>query len=188
MSPTITQVITSVAGDYVTLSSDQTARLLTAGTQAGFALVDGDFNAVIRIVAEVGGIPSAAVISMEKVIGGDLRGGAEGLIPLAIEAMSPTLAEVITSMAGEYVTLTSNQTAMLLSAATKVAMALADGDFTGVVQQITDMAGLPSEVPAVIGHVFSGNFEAAASLVLIHQLSSLHVRLHVILTQHLTND
>jgi geranylgeranyl pyrophosphate synthase len=126
-------MLTSIAGDYVTLTGNQTAMLLSAAAAVGFALVDGDFGAVIRIVAEVGGIPIVAVTSIEKVIGGDLRGGAEGLIPLAIEAMSPTLAEVITSMAGEYVTLTSDQTAMLLSAATRAGLALADGDFTGVV-------------------------------------------------------
>ena len=81
MSPTIAGMVSSLGGSSMRLTANETARLLYGAAKVGVALADGDFSAVIRIVAELGGLPPSAVASIEKVLAGELLEGGKGLTP-----------------------------------------------------------------------------------------------------------
>ena len=75
------------------------AALASSASAVGVALIDGNFNLVIRTIADAAGVPPVAASAMETMIAGDLVGGARALIPIATDALTPVLSDAISSAA-----------------------------------------------------------------------------------------
>ena len=97
LTPVLIELLAST-GSEITLTDAEVTQLSAAGAAIGQALIDGNFNAVLYAIAALGGVPPSAISAMETIFKGNIAGGARALVPVATEALSPVLNEVVSSL------------------------------------------------------------------------------------------
>ena len=142
---------------------------MTAASSVGIALIDGNFTGVLHAMASLSGLPSSAVTAIDAVAKGDIAGGAKSVMPVAIEALTPVLSDLVLSMNFDGVATLEMSTAEqrnLTSAAILIGTALGDGDFGKVIHAVGGIGGLPAKAITAIEKIVAGDIAAAARLCL----------------------
>ena len=171
LAPELTAAIVKTAAEFdVTLSSKATARLETAMQGVVDALKDGNFSAVLDALAGIGGLPTVAVEAFQHVMAGQFQPAAEKMMTVASAAATPVLAKAIASIttssggvngSSPAFLLTPEESSALAQALTTIGQCLVTGNFSGILNAVASIGGLPASAASAVQKVAQRDLDGA---------------------------